>query len=459
MTFARLLRLFFCLTLFVCYPKTDFAQDLNWTRPGKDWPTFLGSNQDGISSETGIRTDWSNGQLPLIWKTDVGEGYSIGSVADRRFVHFDRADRQARIRCFDAETGRLLWNQSYPSEYRDMYGYDSGPRTSPVIDGKRLFTLGVEGQLKCWLLSDGTPQWSVNLIEKFGVVQNFFGVGGTPVVYENLLIVMVGGSPAESREVAPGRLDEVKPNGSAIVAFNKTTGKEVYRIGMDLASYATIRVLVQPKQPDIGLAFCRNGMVGFEPRNGKELFQFPWRAKILESVNASTPVARDNRIFLTECYGPGSVLLENRKNKLVPLWSDQGRREKSLQAHWNTPILRGNYLYASSGRNGGNADFRCIEFTTGKTQWKKRGLARSSATWIDQHLVVLGERGDLVLLKEDPTKYNEVTRLNWDDYKELRRLRSPCWSAPVISHGLMWVKGGKQLLCFELIPNSPAKQK
>ena len=452
MIFRMTLKQLWLVVLIVSFSQQMlWSQEAKWTRSGNDWPTFLGNKQDGNSLETGIRKDWSAGKLPLVWTTEVGEGYSIGSVANGRYVHFDRANRKARVRCFNAETGKLIWQQTYASVYRDMYGYDSGPRTTPIIDGNRVFTLGVEGQLKCWNLNDGTHLWSLDIIKKFGVVKNFFGVGGTPAIHENLIIVMVGGSPAESQDVAPGQLDAVQPNGSAIVAFNKETGKEVYRLGQDLASYASIKVSNELDGEPTGLAFCRNSLIGFDAKTGKQKFQWPWRARILESVNASTPIVQKEKIFITECYGPGSVLLKFQNGKTSEVWSDQRKRVKSLQAHWNTPILKNGFIYASSGRNR-NADFRCIELSTGKLKWAKPGLARSSATWIDHHFVVLGENGDLVLLNENSEKYDEVTRLDWKDYPEDTKLMSPCWSAPVISHGLMWVKGKRKLHCFELIP-------
>ena len=114
-------------------PQTANQLESLWTRAeGDDWPAFLGPTADGKSRETGILTDWTEGQLKVVWKTEVGEGYGMGSVAEGRFIHFDRHAGQARVRCLHAETGKQIWEFRYPSNYRDLYGYDGGPRASPA---------------------------------------------------------------------------------------------------------------------------------------------------------------------------------------------------------------------------------------------------------------------------------------------------------------------------------------
>jgi outer membrane protein assembly factor BamB len=163
------------------------------TRTGSDWPTFLGPGGDGVSKETGIRTDWSRG-IPIAWQTELGEGYSMGSVAGGRVFLFDRVGSEARLTARDAGTGVLRWTVTHPSEYEDLYGYSAGPRASPVVDGDRVYTFGVEGRLRCHRARDGGLVWEVDTTARFGVVQNFFGVGCTPVVEGDLIIAMVGGS-------------------------------------------------------------------------------------------------------------------------------------------------------------------------------------------------------------------------------------------------------------------------
>ncbi len=421
------------------------------------WPGFLGLHRDGKSPETGIRTDWTKGRLPVLWKTDSGDGYGIGSAASGRYFHFDSVDGLARLRCLNAVNGKEIWRFEYESNYEDMYGYDSGPRASPLIDDNRVYIYGVEGTLHCLNTNDGEKLWSVDTVRKFGVVQNFFGVGSSPILHGDALLVMVGGSPKASQALPPGALDQVKSDGTGVVAFDKFTGEIIYQAIDDLASYSSIR-LATVDQRVIAWAWMRDRLYGFDPMDGEELFEFPWRSRKLESVNAMTPVVTlAGDVFLSDCYEKGGVLLRpNVSGTLEVVWSDQGKREKSLKTHWNTPVLIDGYLYGCSGRHSSEAELRCVELATGKVTWSKKGLGRTTVTAVDGHLIVLGERGELRLVKAVPTKYAEVTR--WEIDQPDDKLRYPAWSAPIVSEGRMYVRAAKQLICFQLARDSDDKK-
>ncbi len=157
--------------------------------------------------------------------------------------------------------------------------------------------------------------------------------------------------------------------------------------------------------------FARGGLVGLDPATGKVDFRYPWRARDLESVNASNPVVAGNRVFLSETYGPGSALLEVKPGECKEVWTDRdkGIRDKSMRCHWNTPIHVGGYLYGCSGRHTNEAELRCIEWASGEVRWRKRGLTRTSLLFVDKHFICLGEDGILRLLKVNPDKYEEVS--------------------------------------------------
>ena len=434
------------------WPLVLTAQD---TTPANDtsWPTFLGPNQDGKSSQKNILKDWSDGKLKLLWQHETGKGYGIGSVADGKFYHFGLYGKQTRLTCLDCTSGIADWTFKYESNYDDLYGYDAGPRATPIIDGDHVYTYGVEGQLHCLDKSDGQVVWKKDLNKQFGVIQNFFGVASSPTIFEDLIIVMVGGSPEESKKVAPGRLNQVKPNRSGIVAFDKLTGEVKYQTVNDLASYASLRIANINGQPTL-LAWMRESLYGVEPRSGKELFSFYWRARILESVNAATPVAiGKDKILLSECYERGAVLMQVEPDNAEPklIWSDKdARRNPTLHSHWNTPVVIGDYAYGCSGRNTASADLRCFDWKTGKVQWKYDDLSRASITWVDGHFVVLGEQGELLLIKANPEKIEIVTRYEPGDGENQIKFKHPCWAAPVISDGKLFVRGRDKLACFQL---------
>ncbi len=450
-------------------PKSDEDQLPSlWTRRrGADWPGFIGPNRDSKSLEKGIITDWRDGKLKIVWQRPLGTSYGIGSVSQGRFFQFDRIGANAVLYCLSAESGTKLWSFEYRSDYRDTLGYNNGPRCSPIVDGNRVYIYGAEGMLHCLRATDGEVIWKVDTQKQFGVVQNFFGVGSTPEIDGDLLICMVGGSPPDSPELyASG--GAVEGNGSGLVAFNKHTGEIVYKVSDELASYSSMK-LATIGERRWGFAFCRGGLVGFEPSTGKVDFRYPWRAKLLESVNASTPVVVNDEVFISETYAIGSSLLRVKPGGHDIVWKDDNRmREKAMRTHWNTAIHVDGYLYGCSGRNEPDAELRCIEWKTGQVMWIDQLPAeireRSSLLFVDGHFVYLGELGSLKLLKANSRKYEQVTEVTLRrdgagvdpiDGGPARLLRSPCWAAPILSHGLLYVRGDDRLVCLDLIPEKP----
>jgi outer membrane protein assembly factor BamB len=438
-----------------------------WMRKkGIDWPIFLGPTQDSKSPEKGIATKWGGGVPRIVWHKKLGTSYGAPTIAGGRLFQFDRFGSKSRLYCLNAETGAELWRYEMATEYEDLYQYNNGPRCSPVVDGDRVYAYGVDGVLACVRTADGQPVWKKNLHREFGVVQNFFGVGSTPVIEGDFLIVMVGGSPPDSHLLAPGQLDRVEPNGSGIVAFDKYTGDVKYKLANELASYASLK-LATIGQRRWCFAFCRGGLVGFEPGSGKLDFHYPWRAPILERVNASMPVVAGNEVVISETYGPGGSLLRVSPGKYEVIWNDDRRRDKAMQTHWNTPVYLDGYLYGCSGRHPYNAELRCIEWQTGKVMWSIPELTRTSLLYIDGYFVCLGEYGQLTLFKANPQEYEPVATADLavtlnqiglpieDSTPGSRKLlKYPCWAAPIVSHGLLYLRGDERLVCLELIPES-----
>lgn len=419
------------------------------TAHGQDWPCFLGPTGDSISAEKGIIAPWPKEGLRIVYQLPVGTGYSAPVISKGRLFQFDRQGNLARLRAVKADTGESLWKFEYETTYRDKYNYNNGPRCCPVIDGDRVYVHGVEGMLHCLKVEDGKILWQVDTQKDFNFIPNFFGVGSTPVIEGDLLLVMVGGSPKGSDE---DDFLKLKGNGSGIVAFNKHTGKVKYQLTDELASYAS-PVLATIDGRRWGFAFCRGGLVGFEPASGKLDFHFPWRAPDLESVNASNPVVIDDKVLITETYGPGSAFLKVKPGGYELLWDDAKKFRKSMQCHWMTPIVHDGYLYGSSGRHDSNAELRCIELATGKIMWSEPRLTRSSLLMVDGHFICLGEDGALRLLKVNPKQFEEVSF--WEPTEPGTNkllLKYPCWAAPVLSHGLLYVRGDDRVLCLELIP-------
>ena len=445
-----------------------------WSQAGEDWGQFLGPTGNGKSGLATMAVPWPAGGPKVVWHCALGQGYCAPAVASGRAVLFDRIGAAMRLRCLHAQTGQLLWETSYPADYTDSFGYDGGPRASPVIAGDRVLTYGPEGRLECRSLADGASLWHVETSTTYSVVKNFFGVGAAPLVVEldgrekmsdRLVVVQVGGSRPGSAPAAPERLDLVKGLDSGLVAFDLATGQERWRASSQLASYSS-PITAQFDGNTRVLAWLRDKFLVVDPSNGAVTHEFRWRADELFSAIAASPVVVGNQVLLSETYGPGSVLLDLKAGGLEVLRKDRdnSRPKLALKAHWATPVFHDGYLYGSSGRNAGDAQLVCVDWKTGAVLWSEGGLGRSSVVLVGSaqgpQLIVLGEFGDLVLVEASPQAMREVSRARPLDLgadpvqpaappKEL--LVPPCWAAPVVAHGYLYVRGEGRLICLNLI--------
>jgi len=436
-----------------------------------DWPNFLGPSKNGISSETGLIGSWPSEGPKEIWKKQVGTGYSAPAIRDQRLVLFHRIKNEEIVEAFNVRTAELIWRHSYPTRYRDPFGYNNGPRCSPLITKKHCFTFGAEGLLLCLDIKTGKQVWQRKTAEDFKIPEAFFGVGASPVLEGELLIIMVGGQP-----------------NSTMVAFNKNTGKTIWEsvgqktwegvsaIGWPgeplvrwngfekLASYSTPKLAtVHGKR--LLFSLTRQGLVALNPKDGSIKFSRWFRSRVNESVNAANPVVSGSQVFCSSAYyGAGSFLLDVGMDceSFTEVWSTYEKRkidrkiEPVLEIHWTTPILHNGYLYAFTGRNEPDAQFRCVELKTGKIKWNReerwraysskqpKVYGRGSALMADNKLFVLGEGGLLGLFEVNPNKPIELARY------QVPELHYPCWAAPILSDKRLYIRSEDYLICFDV---------
>ena len=158
-------------------------------RSGTDWPRFLGPTADGISTETGLLNKWPESGPPRLWTKQIGTGYSAPSVRGDMLVFHHRVKREEIVEAVNAITGEPIWKHAYPSSFRDPYGYNNGPRCSPLLTTNRCYTFGAEGHLTCLDLKTGKLIWERSTAKEWEILQAFFGVGSTPIIEGNHLIV------------------------------------------------------------------------------------------------------------------------------------------------------------------------------------------------------------------------------------------------------------------------------
>ncbi len=431
-----------------------------WTRPGEDWSGFLGPTGNGRSELRDAVVPWAETGPGVSWTLELGEGYCGPAVSEGRAFVFDRIAGEERLRCVRAETGEVLWGEMSPTGYVDMFGYDGGPRSSPVLCDNRVITYGAEGMLACRRQVDGSLQWKVETGKEFHVVPNFFGVGASPVIYQKtsgsqnkLVIVQVGGSARGGSPANPQRLDLVKGLDSGLVAFDIENGREVWRTSSELASYST--PLLNTFDGEVRLlAWMRDRLLLIDPESGAIKDSFFWRAEELFSVVAATPVVHAAEVLLSETYGPGSVLLSIENDLFVERRRDSpgSRHRNSLRCHWATPVLHEGCVYGTTGRNSGDALFVCADWETGELHWKEPGLGRAGCTLTDGVLIVLSEFGELLLIKASKTTCEIISRCELEDRQSGGTLLNPpCWAAPVVAHGYLYVRGAGKLVCIDLM--------
>ena len=430
-----------------------------------DWPAFMGPAHQGISTETKLLQKFPKGGPKVVWELSKGIGYASPSIQGDYLVYPHRVRDEIIIECLHPESGQKYWEHRYETTYEDRYGYGSGPRASPVIDGDRVYTYGVEGMLICLELKTGRVIWQRNVNQDFKVPQDFFGTATTPLLEGDVLVINVGA-----------------PKGPCVVGFDKLTGRVVWQAGQQWGpSYAspvpaTIhgqrRVFVfagGDSQPAIG------GLLSIEPKTGKVDFEFPWRSKKYESVNASCPVVVGNNVFISATYRAGSAYLKIGTDfKPSTIWTTPDREHnedlENLGLHWNTAVPRDGHLYAFDGRNEPDASLVCVSLATGKVVWRKvpewkdritlRGkeqefdmsTLRGNLLSVDGRFLCLGEFGHLLWLDLTPEGYRELDRA-W-------LFASPeTWALPVVSRGLVYIsqnkpdlatKQGPRLICYDL---------
>ncbi len=417
-----------------------------------DWPAFLGPTHNAVSAETHLSRTLPP---PLVWEFERGTGYTSPAIVGDRLVFFHRVGDEEVVECLHPETGEPAWRVRYATAYRDRYGYNNGPRSSPVIDGERVYTIGAEGKLHCFVLANGESVWSRDLRAEYDVGQDFFGTASTPLVERGRLIVNMGA-----------------PSGACVVAFDGETGREAWRAGEWGPSYASPvpatlhgerRVFVfagGESNPPTG------GLLSIDPANGEVDFTFPFRSRTYESVNASCPVVFDDKVFISASYRTGSVLV-----RLLPdftpevVWTTQ-----EFALHFNTAVHRDGYLYGFDGRNQGDASLACVDATDGRIVWREApqwtetfeldgrqrrttvGTARGSLLAADGQFLALGELGHLLWLDLTPEGYREVARA-W------LAAAYESWTLPVLSRGLLYFAqntrdiltgANPRLLCYDL---------
>lgn len=385
-----------------------------------DWPQHLGPTRNGVSTETDLLATWPKDGPPQLWDKKLGAGWSSPVVAGGRVIIFHRVGDKEVVECLDAANGKPFWKFDYDTKYSDNFGFDEGPRSTPLIAGERVFTLGADGDLHCLEMATGNKAWGRNLNADYQVRKGFFGVGTSPLLEDGKLFINVGGKNA------------------GIVALDASNGKEIWKATSDEASYSSpVAVKVNGTRHVIFLT--RQGIVSLDPENGKVRFTKEWQSKNRNSVNAATPLVVGDQLFVSACYDTGAFVGRIKDDKLEELW----KSDEAMSNHYNTAIPYDGHIYGIDGRQDiGVAQLRCIELKTGNVRWTRSPFGCASLILAEGRLIGLNEKGELLLIEATPDGYREKARA--------AVLEKPCRAALALSDGRLLARDPKRLVCWNL---------
>jgi len=371
------------------------------TSEKQDWPQFRGPDRNGISMETKWNPKALQGGAKVLWKANVGEGWSSVAISGDKLFTMGWKGGQDTVCALNIKDGTTVWKYSYPSEKCDY----TGPRATPATDGKVIYSLGAGGQISCLAAMDGKVLWKKNLVSEFGVSTPRWNLAGSPVIAGDLLLINAG---------------------ECGLALNRKTGAKVWASGAGPGGYSTPVVFKQNGKECVAI-FGAKAVYGLELATGRKLWSRKWETEY--DVNAADPICSGSKVFISSGYDRGCALLDINGGQPKEVWTNKGMRN-----HFSSCVLVDGYLYGIDG-NAGNGTLKCIEFATGNQKWSQN-LGFGGLISAGDKLIVLNESGDLFIGKFSPAGFEELSSAR----KILGKL---CWTAPVLCRGVIYCRNNK----------------
>ena len=426
----------------------------------EDVPAFRGIHRDGVVIGPELRTNWESNPPTELWRHPIGGGYSSFSVVAPVAVTMEQRGEDEAVVCYDTETGREFWEHRYPASFNALGG--PGPRSTPTIYDNAVYSFGCFGDLYCLDLQSGVPIWHVNVLQQFGLPTTHWGMTSSPLIHEDKVIVNPGGLQDPNKAA-------LEQPGNGLVAYRPKSGEFVWKSeglpepnlslsefetgtaaiegveGKTLPGYSS-PMLATLADEEVILNFDGTAMRGHSPETGEQLWDYPFVAG--DYVNVAQPlVFDDNRVLISAGYGAGAVMLQIQKNdkdwSAEELWATQ-----RLRCKFSSPILYEGYIYGLD-----EGIMVCIDPEDGNRLWKgsREGLrgryGHGQMLLVDQHIVILTEKGDLVLMEPSPNelKEQEVITVLSDDVKT--------WNPLAIAYGKAFVRNASEVACYDLRKN------
>jgi outer membrane protein assembly factor BamB len=409
----------FAATLAVC-------QGLAGKTHAADWSQWRGPERNGISQERGLLQEWPEGGPPLAWRVDnIGSGYSTPAVVgDRLFLLGNEGLDNEFVQARSAGHGAPIWSQRIGSVGNPkQFPPYPGARSTPTVDGDRLFALGSDGDLVCLEAESGNVVWKKNLRSDFGGQPGVWAYSESPLVDGDRVICTPGGDEA------------------TLVALDKTNGETIWKapIPGEQAAYASV-VVAEVGGVKQYVQFLQKGLVGVDAAGGKLLWRYD-RTATGSPANIPTPLVYEDYIYSAAGRsGGGLVKIQAEGGQFTP---EEVYFEGNLPKSIGGVVRVGDFMYGTTG-----SALLCIELVSGQEKWQDRSIGAASVCYADGCLYLHGESGEVALVEATPEGYREKGRFTPPEQPD--RGQSKAWAYPVVAGGKLYLFDFGTLWCYDV---------
>jgi outer membrane protein assembly factor BamB len=387
-----------------------------------DWPQLLGPTRDAVYAGPALAEDWPLTGPPIVWKADVGQGYSCPVVGEGRLIVCHRLGDQLVVDCRDPKTGDNLWTFKHDMKFQDGAYFDSGPRPTPTIKDGKVYIHNSDGYLASLDLKDGHKIWSRNPKSEFHSSATWHGCVASPFVNDKAVILPVGST-----------------NGAGIVAFARDTGETLWQVTNEKASASSPVIATFDGKSQL-LVATREALHSLDPDTGKDYWSLPTRKQTSGNVYAASPVVSGDQIFLSGWYKLGAHLIRVKNGQLEKLW----HVDDAISTHYAAGIIYEGHIYGFHGHawEAGGPSLRCIEAATGKLVWEQPQAGSGTLVRFGDNFLILSDNGELQLAKASPKGFKLKGRV--------QAVGRTTRSYPAIADGFAYIKGPRTLVCVDL---------
>ena len=422
--------------------------------PADDWPQWLGPQRDAVWRETGIVDRFPKDGPKVLWRAPLRPGYTGPAVADRRVFVMDRQlapgaknpnnrfkrgsiPGNERVLCFDQATGALRWTHEYDCAY--TVSYPKGPRATPSVSDGKVYCLGAEGDFHCLDAATGHVTWRRDFKREYGAKTPTWGFAAHPLVDGDQVISLVGGE------------------GSAVVAFDKRTGRELWRrlTTKDVAYCAPVIYEIGGRRQLI--VWLIDAVYSLNPRTGEVYWKEPWAVRGGGSI--AMPRLHGHKLFLSTFFN-GSLMLDIDADGLgvSERWKSPKITTKDtvyLHALNCVPWLEDGHIYGVCN----HGQLRCLQIDDGQRIWETLDALeidqprRNANAFIIRHedrFFLCPDSGDLVIANLSPQGYKEIDRTRLIEPTDRDGGRPIVWSHPAFAGQCVFARNDKEIVCVSL---------